>query len=70
MSEQEYPEPDPTLSSDAQHSTYEAAPRTEEDDAYPPNGGGVIQTKGKPTETAAPKTTRTSRTASASTSGS
>jgi len=58
----EYPEPDPTLSSDAQHSTYEAAP--EEEDVYPKPGGGVIQTKGKPAEAQPARTTRTTRTSS------
>lgn len=55
MSEREYPEPDPTLSSDARFSTYEKAP-DDDPDEYPPRGGGVIQTKGKPRET--PTTTR------------
>lgn len=49
MSEkQAYPEPDPTLSSDATHSTYEPAP---EEEGYPKPGPGVIQTKGKPKDT-------------------
>lgn len=63
MSEQvpEAPE-DEGLSSDARFATYEEAPRTEEDDAYPPSGGGTIQTKGKPTETAAKKTAGTRET--------
>ena len=58
----EIPEPDPALSSDAQHSTYtEHTPTEEELAQYPPPGPATEQERGLPTETAQPKTTRSSR---------
>jgi hypothetical protein len=45
------PEPDPTLSRDATHSTYGQAPPSDD----PTAGPGVIQTLGTPAEEAAPK---------------
>ena len=50
MSETEYPEPDPTLSRDASHSTYEAAEVDPEEN--PPPGPATVQTLGHPAEVA------------------
>ena len=55
------PEPDPTLSLDANDSTYAQAPEDKEAQ-NPPSGPAVIQTLGKPggAAVAATKTTRSS----------
>lgn len=60
----ELPEPDPTLSRDATHSTYALAPEPQQQ-LNPPPGQGVEQTLGKPTETtpaSEPTATTTSET--------
>lgn len=58
------PEPDPTLSRDAQHSTYEQAPV--DPDVNPPAGPGVIQTLGKPAEAPAAKASSKASTSASS----
>lgn len=54
------PEPDPTLSRDAEHSTYAEA---EQEEQVPPLGTATEQTLGVPGETAAPR--RSARTTKA-----
>lgn len=58
------PEETENLSRDATHSTYAADPDAEEQN--PPSGPQVIQTLGKPAETAAPKSSRSSSSSSSS----
>jgi hypothetical protein len=60
--------PDPTLSSDAADSTYEAAPAVE--DVLPPPGPAVVQTLGKPGAGAAKTSKTTHKASSSSSSGS
>ena len=50
MSESEYPEPDPSLSRDATHSTY--APAAVDPEENPPLGTATEQTLGVPAEVA------------------
>lgn len=66
MSETELPEPDPTLSLDANDSTYAAA---EVEEQNPPLGSATVQTLGQPGDGAsAPKAKTSSRSSSASSS--
>jgi hypothetical protein len=51
------PEPDPSLSRDAKHSTYAPAPVDEEQN--PPAGPATVQTLGKPTETTPTRSSKT-----------
>jgi hypothetical protein len=56
-----YPEPDPTLSSDARFSTYEQYQQTDEEKAMnPPPGPATVQTKGKPSESGGQQTQQSS----------
>ena len=62
----EIPEPDPSLSRDATHSSYD--PATDVPETNPPSGASVVQTLGKPgliqNEPTAKTTTKTSSTSS------